>query len=90
MDDVRRVVAEGAYPRFFHALLARGVVFAPGPYEVLFPGLAHGDGRAGAGDRGGGGGGGRGGGRLGIDPQRLRVPSMRPSGSFLAKASIAE
>jgi glutamate-1-semialdehyde 2,1-aminomutase len=43
MDDVRRVVAEGAYARFFHALLARGVVFAPGPYEVLFPGLAHGE-----------------------------------------------
>jgi glutamate-1-semialdehyde 2,1-aminomutase len=43
MADVRAVVTEGAYPRFFHALLARGVVFAPGPYEVLFPGLAHSD-----------------------------------------------
>ena len=29
------------YGRFFHALLRRGVALAPGPYEVLFPGLAH-------------------------------------------------
>jgi glutamate-1-semialdehyde 2,1-aminomutase len=43
LADVRAVVAEGAYPRFFHALVSRGVVFAPGPYEVLFPGLAHSD-----------------------------------------------
>ena len=28
-------------PRFFHAMLRRGVALAPGPYEVLFPGLAH-------------------------------------------------
>ena len=26
---------------FFHAMLRRGVALAPGPYEVLFPGLAH-------------------------------------------------
>jgi len=43
MADVRRVVADGAYPRLFHALLARGVALAPGPYEVLFPGLSHGE-----------------------------------------------
>jgi glutamate-1-semialdehyde 2,1-aminomutase len=43
MADVRAVVAEGAYGPFFHALVERGVVFAPGPYEVLFPGLAHSD-----------------------------------------------
>jgi len=43
MADVRAVVADGAYARLFHALVARGVAFAPGPYEVLFPGLAHGD-----------------------------------------------
>jgi glutamate-1-semialdehyde 2,1-aminomutase len=33
----------GLYPRFFHAMLRRGVALAPGPYEVMFPGLAHGD-----------------------------------------------
>jgi glutamate-1-semialdehyde 2,1-aminomutase len=43
MADVRAVVAGGAYARFFHALVERGVVFAPGPYEVLFPGLSHSD-----------------------------------------------
>jgi glutamate-1-semialdehyde 2,1-aminomutase len=31
------------YPQFFHAMLRRGVALAPGPYEVMFPGLAHGD-----------------------------------------------
>ena len=30
-------------PRFFHAMLDRGVALAPGAYEVLFPGLAHAD-----------------------------------------------
>jgi glutamate-1-semialdehyde 2,1-aminomutase len=33
----------GVYRRFFHAMLRRGVALAPGPYEVLFPGLAHDD-----------------------------------------------
>lgn len=28
---------------FFHAMLDRGVAMAPGPYEVMFPGLAHED-----------------------------------------------
>ncbi|MGK2957904.1 MAG: glutamate-1-semialdehyde 2,1-aminomutase [Acidimicrobiales bacterium] len=38
-----RVAAEnGLYRRFFRAMLDRGVAFAPGPYEVLFPSLAHG------------------------------------------------
>jgi glutamate-1-semialdehyde 2,1-aminomutase len=31
------------YPQFFHAMLRRGIALAPGPYEVMFPGLAHGD-----------------------------------------------
>jgi glutamate-1-semialdehyde 2,1-aminomutase len=31
------------YAAFFHAMLERGVAFAPGAYEVLFPGLAHAD-----------------------------------------------
>ncbi len=33
----------GLYPQFFHAMLRRGIALAPGPYEVMFPGLAHGD-----------------------------------------------
>ena len=35
---------EAQYARVFHALLDDGVAIAPGAYEVLFPGLAHGDG----------------------------------------------
>ncbi|MGH9267521.1 MAG: aminotransferase class III-fold pyridoxal phosphate-dependent enzyme, partial [Acidimicrobiales bacterium] len=31
------------YARFFHALLDRGVYFAPSAYETLFPSLAHTD-----------------------------------------------
>ena len=42
--DQARVAAEnGVYPRFFHAMLDRGVALAPGPYEALFPSLAHSD-----------------------------------------------
>jgi glutamate-1-semialdehyde 2,1-aminomutase len=37
----RAIVERGVYPRFFHAMLRRGVALAPGPYEALFPGLAH-------------------------------------------------
>jgi len=33
----------GLYARLFRALLDRGVALAPGPYEVLFPSLAHDD-----------------------------------------------
>ena len=40
-DGARRIAAGGAYAPFFHALLRRRVVVAPGPYEVLFPGMAH-------------------------------------------------
>ena len=39
--ESRAVAGNGVYPRFFHAMLRRGVALAPGPYEVLFPGLAH-------------------------------------------------
>jgi glutamate-1-semialdehyde 2,1-aminomutase len=39
----RALAGNGVYPRFFHAMLRRGVALAPGPYEVLFPGLAHDD-----------------------------------------------
>ena len=39
----RAVAGNGVYPRFFHAMLRRGVALAPGPYELLFPGLSHDD-----------------------------------------------
>ena len=42
-EGARAVAANGVHRRFFHALLDRGVLVAPGPYEVLFPGFAHGD-----------------------------------------------
>jgi glutamate-1-semialdehyde 2,1-aminomutase len=31
----------GWYPRFFRSMLERGVAFAPGAYEAMFPSLAH-------------------------------------------------
>jgi glutamate-1-semialdehyde 2,1-aminomutase len=37
----RDLAGNGLYAPFFHAMLARGVALAPGPYEVMFPGLAH-------------------------------------------------
>jgi glutamate-1-semialdehyde 2,1-aminomutase len=40
---VRAIVEAGTYSRLFHAMLERGVALAPGPYEVLFPGLSHDD-----------------------------------------------
>jgi glutamate-1-semialdehyde 2,1-aminomutase len=39
----RAIASSGVYPPFFHALLRRGVMMAPGAYEVLFCGFAHGD-----------------------------------------------
>jgi glutamate-1-semialdehyde 2,1-aminomutase len=37
-----RAAAEtGRYASFFHAMLDRGVAFAPGAYEAMFPSLAH-------------------------------------------------
>ncbi len=42
-ESARALAGNGLYPRFFHAMLRRGVALAPGPYEVLFPGLAHDD-----------------------------------------------
>jgi len=35
--------ATGLYARFFRSMLDRGVALAPGPYEVAFPSMAHGD-----------------------------------------------
>jgi glutamate-1-semialdehyde 2,1-aminomutase len=40
-EGARAVAGNGVYPRLFHAMLRRGVALAPGPYEVLFPGMAH-------------------------------------------------
>jgi glutamate-1-semialdehyde 2,1-aminomutase len=39
----RALAAAGTYRHFFHAMVRRGVVLAPGPYEVLFCGTAHGE-----------------------------------------------
>ena len=40
-DEAKAAAANGLYARFFRAMLDRGVALAPGPYEVLFPSLAH-------------------------------------------------
>jgi glutamate-1-semialdehyde 2,1-aminomutase len=42
-EEARAVVAGGHYAPFFAAMLERGIALAPGPYEVMFPGLAHSD-----------------------------------------------
>ncbi|HUO47574.1 MAG TPA: aspartate aminotransferase family protein, partial [Acidimicrobiales bacterium] len=42
-ESARASVAGGLYPPFFAAMLERGVAMAPGPYEAMFPGLAHSD-----------------------------------------------
>jgi len=42
-DEARAAAGNGLYARFFRAMLDRGVAIAPGPYEVLFPSLAHSD-----------------------------------------------
>jgi glutamate-1-semialdehyde 2,1-aminomutase len=42
-EAARAAVAGGSYPPFFAAMLERGVALAPGPYEAMFPGLAHSD-----------------------------------------------
>ena len=42
-DGAQAAVQPGRYPRFFHGLVDAGVLLAPGPYEILFPGLAHTD-----------------------------------------------
>jgi glutamate-1-semialdehyde 2,1-aminomutase len=42
-EAAKALAGDGIYPRFFHAMLRRGVALAPGPYEVMFPGFAHDD-----------------------------------------------
>jgi len=39
--SARAAAAGGHYALFFSAMLERGVALAPGPYEAMFPGLAH-------------------------------------------------
>ncbi len=41
-DEASAAADNGVYPRFFHAMLRRGVALAPGAYEAMFPSLAHG------------------------------------------------
>jgi glutamate-1-semialdehyde 2,1-aminomutase len=40
-DQARAAAENGLYRRFFRAMLDRGIAFAPGPYEAIFPSLAH-------------------------------------------------
>jgi glutamate-1-semialdehyde 2,1-aminomutase len=40
-EGAKAAAAGGRYARFFHSMLARGVALAPGPYEAIFPSLAH-------------------------------------------------
>lgn len=42
-DEAKESVSLGLYPTWFHGMLSRGIALAPGPYEVMFPSLAHGD-----------------------------------------------
>ncbi len=42
-DDARASASTGVYARLFRSMLAHGVALAPGPYEVAFPSMAHGD-----------------------------------------------
>jgi glutamate-1-semialdehyde 2,1-aminomutase len=42
-EEATASAASGVYPRLFRAMLARGVALAPGPYEVAFPSMAHGE-----------------------------------------------
>ena len=42
-DTADTAARNGVYPRVFHHLLGEGVALAPGPYEILFPSLAHDD-----------------------------------------------
>lgn len=42
-DQAAASVALGRYPAWFWGMLRRGIHLAPGPYEVMFPSLAHDD-----------------------------------------------
>ena len=40
-EEADKAAQNGIYPRFFHTMLKQGIALAPGPYEILFPSLAH-------------------------------------------------
>jgi glutamate-1-semialdehyde 2,1-aminomutase len=40
-DEAKASCGGGQYAALFNRLLERGIAFAPGPYEALFPSLAH-------------------------------------------------
>lgn len=40
-DSAKAICENGKYQQFFHAMLQRGVAFAPGAYEAVFVSLAH-------------------------------------------------
>ncbi len=40
-QDAKESADSGIYPLFFNAMLKRGIAFAPGAYEIMFPSLAH-------------------------------------------------
>ena len=42
-DEADAAAGNGVYTTFFHEMLRQGVALAPGPYEALFPSLAHTD-----------------------------------------------
>jgi glutamate-1-semialdehyde 2,1-aminomutase len=42
-DEADALARNGLYAPVFHALLEQGVALAPGPYEAIFPSLAHTD-----------------------------------------------
>jgi glutamate-1-semialdehyde 2,1-aminomutase len=42
-DDAKAAADSGRYAPFFHAMLDQGIALAPGPYEAMFPSLAHTD-----------------------------------------------
>jgi glutamate-1-semialdehyde 2,1-aminomutase len=40
-ESAHALAGNGTFGRFFHAMLRRGVALAPGPYEIMFPGMRH-------------------------------------------------
>ena len=40
-DDAKDAAGKGLFGPFFHGMLDRGIALAPGPYEAMFPSLAH-------------------------------------------------
>lgn len=42
-EQAKAICSNGVYPKFFHAMLKRGVALAPGAYEILFVSFAHDD-----------------------------------------------